>query len=124
MSSVLEDWQRNILDILNAWIDKFTKIRFATSFLSCIVSLLSFVKFLLRSSTFNARNCFILYQEDTPSAIILQANSLLESACSEYRKNKDGMSMSYFKILEHSGLREDQYDVEFIGDLREDSVSK
>ena len=76
-SSILEEWQKEVLNEFQEWIEKFSLTRFVESVLLSLIlhSCISYI--LYRGGKFCPENAFIGFQTDTPTAIVFQTTNHL-----------------------------------------------
>ena len=100
-SSVLKEWQVEVLDEFREWIKGFSRIRYLPFILFLVVTLqctkFDFDRDHSGKGNFKEGHAFIGYQKDTPAAVVFQASKQL-------KKLKKGLHLKSMDMLTESGI--------------------
>ena len=111
MSSILEDWQIEVLNQLQNWIKAFSPIRFAEVPRRNSIIIIVF----FRNEKFSPGHAFIGFQTDTPAAVIFQSTNFLRKL-----REQGGANITGWEIVQNADALRD-ISPEELATLQEDS---
>lgn len=93
MSSILEEWQIEVLNQLQNWIIAFSPIRFAELLRRDSIIITVF----FRNEKFRPGHAFIGFQTDTPAAVIFQSSNFLRKL-----REQGGVNVTGWEIVQNA----------------------